>query len=198
MLTIRLSRTGKRHAPQYRVVLMEKARDPWAPAMEILGTYNPRTEPKTIELKEDRIKYWLEKGAQPSDTVHNLLIESGIIKADKRNVVTISNKRKAKMAEKAQAEADKKAETETKAKEAEEAAKAEEVAPEEAVAKEPKAAEAPADEKPAEAEKEEEKKSGGDESKPDPAKEDAAGGETPEEKPAEDEKKDEATAQETK
>lgn len=143
MLTIRLSRTGKRHKPQYRIVVQEKQHDPWSPALEVVGHYNPHTKPSTIELKEDRIKEWLAKGAQPSNTVHNMLINAGLIKADKAKSVAISNKRSAKMTEK-------KAEAENKAAEAA-AAKAEA----EAAAAAAPAEEAPAEEKPAEEPKEE-------------------------------------------
>jgi len=52
--------------------------------MEIIGRYNPRTNPKTVEFDAERVKYWLSKGAVASDTVHNLLINAKIIKGDKR------------------------------------------------------------------------------------------------------------------
>lgn len=83
MLSIRLSRTGKKKQPSYRVIVTEKSRDPWGKYLEILGVYNPRTNPRTIDFKNDRIKYWLEKGAQPSPTVHNLLVDAKIIEAEK-------------------------------------------------------------------------------------------------------------------
>ncbi|RMD52173.1 30S ribosomal protein S16 [Candidatus Parcubacteria bacterium] len=120
MLTIRLSRTGKKKAPQYRIVLQEKQHDPWAPAIEILGHHNPRAKENKTVLKVERIKYWLEKGAQPSITVHNMLIDAKIIEGEKKSAVKISKKRAAKIAEK---EAERKAkEEEAKAKAAEEQA----------------------------------------------------------------------------
>lgn len=122
MLTIRLTRTGKRHKPQYRIVLQEKGRDPWSPALEILGNYNPHTSPSTVELNEERISHWLSMGAQPSNTVHNMLVNAGLIKEEgKAKSVAISNKRKAKLAEKKAEKAEKEAEAKVKAKEAEEA-----------------------------------------------------------------------------
>lgn len=148
MLTIRLSRTGKRHAPQYRIVVQEKTQDPWAPAKEIVGTYNPHTQPSTVELKKERIEYWLEHGAQPSETVHNMLVEAGLIEGDKIDVVHITGKRKEKMAQKAEeAKEAQEAEKAKKAEEAEGAQDAEdaEEAPAEAPAEET-APEAPADE----------------------------------------------------
>ncbi len=101
MLSIRLSRVGRTHAPIYRVVVMEKSRDPKARNLEILGQYNPRTTPKVIDLKEDRIQYWLSVGAKPSATVENLLINAGIMKKKKKaKSIRISDKRKAKLDEK--------------------------------------------------------------------------------------------------
>ena len=83
MLVIRLSRVGKKKQPTYRVVVQEKQRDPWGTSVEIIGNYNPRTEPSTLNLKEDRVKHWLERGAQPSPTVHNLLVDIGLVKGPK-------------------------------------------------------------------------------------------------------------------
>ena len=128
MLTIRLSRTGKHKAPQYRLVLQEKGRDPWAKAQEILGWYNPTTNPSTYELKEERIKEWISKGAQPSNTVHNLLVNAGVIKSDKKSSITISKKRAGKLEGKKIADAEAKAAKEAKAKEEAEAKKLEEEA----------------------------------------------------------------------
>lgn len=88
MLVIRLSRVGKKKQPTYRVVVQEKQRDPWGTSVEIVGNYNPLTEPKTIVLKEDRIKHWLEKGAQPSETVHNLLVDAKLVSGPKRRATT--------------------------------------------------------------------------------------------------------------
>lgn len=99
MLTIRLQRVGKRKQPTYRFIVSEKSKDPWGKSVEILGHYNPRTEPATLVIKTDRIKHWLSKGATASDTVWNLLIDQKIVTGEKRRVVSISRKRKAAMAE---------------------------------------------------------------------------------------------------
>lgn len=94
MLTIRLIRTGKKNTSTFRIVLIEKKSAPKSgKSLEILGNYNPRLsskQGKEINLKEDRIKYWLSQGVQTSETVHNLLIEKGIIKGDKikKNIKT--------------------------------------------------------------------------------------------------------------
>ena len=73
MLMIRLSRTGARKQPQYRVVVIEKERARNGRPVEIVGTYNPRTTPASIELKRERIEYWVSKGAQLSDRVNKIV-----------------------------------------------------------------------------------------------------------------------------
>jgi len=83
MLVLRLTRVGKKKQPSYRVIVQDKRRDPWGKAIEILGRYNPRTKPKTIQLNEERIKFWLDKGAAASATVHNLLVDAKILKGPK-------------------------------------------------------------------------------------------------------------------
>ncbi len=104
MLTIRLSRVGKPKQPVYRLIISEKGRDTWGRALEFLGQYNPRTNPKYINFNVERIKYWLSKGAQTSDTVRNLLIDQKIIEGKKTSPISLSNKRRAKLAEKTKAE----------------------------------------------------------------------------------------------
>lgn len=158
MLRIRLQRMGRKKAPAYRVIVSERTKDPYAGGIEILGHYNPVAQPKILELKADRIKHWISNGAQPSETVHNLLVREGIISGDKQKSVKISQKRqKALTAKQAEAEEAKKAAAEAKkaaeeaekaaaeAKEAEEKAAAEAAAAAEAEPT-PEAAEAPAEE----------------------------------------------------
>lgn len=87
MLTIRLSRTGKTKQASYRFVISEKTKDPWGDSLEILGNYNPRTNPATVNLKKERIAYWLSKGAQTSDTVHNIFVDHGVLKTPKVKTV---------------------------------------------------------------------------------------------------------------
>jgi small subunit ribosomal protein S16 len=70
---IRLSRTGARKQPYYRVVVIEKERARNGRPVEIVGTYNPRTNPASVELKRERIEYWVSKGAQLSDRVSKIL-----------------------------------------------------------------------------------------------------------------------------
>ncbi len=73
MLMIRLSRTGARKQPQYRVVVIEKERARNGRPVEVVGTYNPRTTPASIELKRERIDYWVSKGAKMSDRVTKIV-----------------------------------------------------------------------------------------------------------------------------
>jgi len=73
MLAIRLSRTGSRKRPYFRLVVYDsrKARD--SRSVEILGHYHPRSKPAVLEVNQERIAYWLKAGARPSDTVRTLL-----------------------------------------------------------------------------------------------------------------------------
>ena len=73
MLMIRLARTGARKQPHYRVVVIEKDRARNGRPVEIVGTYNPRTNPANVELKRERIEYWRSKGAQLSARVSKIL-----------------------------------------------------------------------------------------------------------------------------
>lgn len=81
MLTIRLSRIGKKKKPFYRLIISEKTKDPYGRALEILGAYDPFS--KELTVKKERIEYWLKNGAGMSPTVNNLLLEKEIIKGDK-------------------------------------------------------------------------------------------------------------------
>jgi len=83
MVKIRLTRTGKKHAPHYRLIAIQARTKRDGEALEYLGYYNPRTTPSTVKLKQDRIKYWINNGAQPTDTVKRLLVNAGIIEKDK-------------------------------------------------------------------------------------------------------------------
>ena len=73
MLRIRLRRTGKRKQPSYRVVIADQRAPRDGDFIEIVGHYNPRQDPAVINLKTERLQYWLGKGAQPSDTVRSFL-----------------------------------------------------------------------------------------------------------------------------
>ncbi|HXL22655.1 MAG TPA: 30S ribosomal protein S16 [Candidatus Dormibacteraeota bacterium] len=73
MLTIRLSRIGKKKKPFYRVVVIERTRPRDGRVKENVGTYDPLKKPAEIKLDAERIKHWLGVGAQPSDTVRSLI-----------------------------------------------------------------------------------------------------------------------------
>ncbi len=70
---IRLARVGARKQPHYRVVVIEKDRARNGRSVEVVGTYNPRTTPATVNFKRDRIEYWTRNGAQLSERVGKLL-----------------------------------------------------------------------------------------------------------------------------
>ncbi|MDD4291399.1 MAG: 30S ribosomal protein S16 [Clostridia bacterium] len=80
---MRLTRMGDKKNPFYRIVVIDgrKARD--GQYFELLGTYDPLTDPATIKIDEERAKYWLNNGVQPTDTVRDLLHKQGIIEDKK-------------------------------------------------------------------------------------------------------------------
>ena len=73
MVMIRLARVGARKQPYYRIVVIEKDRARNGRSIEVVGTYNPRTNPASVLLKHDRIAYWISNGAQYSDRVAKLV-----------------------------------------------------------------------------------------------------------------------------
>ncbi len=106
MLAIKFSRKGKKNQPFFRLVVLEKSKDPWGDFLEDLGFYNPLT--KKVSLKEERIKYWLSQGAQPSGSVHNLLVNQGVLKGKKVKVTAGHYKAKGKGESESKPEAAKK------------------------------------------------------------------------------------------
>ena len=77
MLAIKLMRTGAKKQPSYRIIVKEKQSKRDGAYLENLGTYNPTREPAEVKLKMDRVRYWLGKGAQPTDTVSRLIKVGG-------------------------------------------------------------------------------------------------------------------------
>jgi small subunit ribosomal protein S16 len=73
LLAIKLMRTGAKKSPSYRIVVKEKQSKRDGAYLENLGTYNPTRNPAEIKLKLDRVNYWIEKGAQPTNTVNRLI-----------------------------------------------------------------------------------------------------------------------------
>ncbi|MDE1924580.1 MAG: 30S ribosomal protein S16 [Patescibacteria group bacterium] len=86
MLTIRLTRVGRKNDPSFRVIVIDSKRKVKAGNyLEMLGSYDPRAD--RVEFKAERIKHWMSQGAQVSDTVHNLLVSNKIIDAKKINIL---------------------------------------------------------------------------------------------------------------
>lgn len=87
MLMIRLQRVGRKHEPVFRLVLTDSQNGPKSGRfLEILGSYDTRRE-GGVDFKNDKIKYWISKGAQLSNTAHNLLIDRKVIKGKKINAL---------------------------------------------------------------------------------------------------------------
>ena len=86
MLKIRMQRIGKINQPSFRIVVVEHTASPKAGKfVEKVGTYNPKTKERNLDT--ERVKYWMSVGAQPSATVHNMLVSLGALNAKKINVL---------------------------------------------------------------------------------------------------------------
>jgi small subunit ribosomal protein S16 len=81
LLRIRLARVGKKKQPTYRVVVADARKPRDGAYVEILGHYNPRTDPTTFEIDADKVRDWLSKGAQPTDRMEKLLAGKGLVPA---------------------------------------------------------------------------------------------------------------------
>lgn len=79
MLRIRLRRVGKKKAPAYRIVVADSRAPRDGAFVEVVGIYDPLTDPSTVRLDEEKVRAWMAKGAQPSDTVARLLRRQGIL-----------------------------------------------------------------------------------------------------------------------
>ncbi len=78
MIKLRLRRMGAKKRPSYRIVAADSRSPRDGRFIEIVGTYDPITDPATITLKADRIQHWLSVGAQPSDTVRDIIKRAGV------------------------------------------------------------------------------------------------------------------------
>ena len=104
MLMIRFQRTGRTNDPAFRIAVLEKARAAKAGSIvELLGTYNPKS--KALTLNEEHVKEWIAKGAQPTDSIRNLLITKGVIEGKKVNVLPRKSPQKSEKAIAAEAAA---------------------------------------------------------------------------------------------
>jgi small subunit ribosomal protein S16 len=77
---IRLRRAGRKKSPSYRIVVADSRSPRDGKFIEIIGQYAPRTGDQALNLKNERVNYWLDNGAQPTDTVRSLLRKAGILK----------------------------------------------------------------------------------------------------------------------
>ncbi len=96
MLKIRLKRIGKKKQPHYRFVVAEATKSRDSKTIEEIGYYNTMTNPSTINLDQDRAKYWLEKGAQPTDTVAQIFVKEKLLKSLKKGSTQSKGKNKKK------------------------------------------------------------------------------------------------------
>ncbi|NLE73265.1 MAG: 30S ribosomal protein S16 [Actinobacteria bacterium] len=78
-VSIRLARRGSKKNPIYRVMVADSRAPRDGRFIDSIGLYNPQTDPSTIEIDEERARKWLSEGAQPTDTVRNLLVIKGIL-----------------------------------------------------------------------------------------------------------------------
>jgi small subunit ribosomal protein S16 len=82
VIKLRLRRTGAKKRPSYRIVAAEHSSPRDGRFIEILGHYDPLTEPATVKVNEERARHWLSVGAQPTETVAGLLKRAGVITAE--------------------------------------------------------------------------------------------------------------------
>jgi len=90
MLAIKFNRIGKKHQPSYRIVVAEKRSKMGGKFVEDLGWYNPTS--KEFKVNKERAEYRLKTGAQPTDTVYNLLVKAGVVSGPKRKIVKFVKK----------------------------------------------------------------------------------------------------------
>ena len=93
MVRIRLRRIGRKKSPMYRIVVADSQSPRDGKFIEIIGQYAPRQSDQSLNLLTDRVNYWLDNGAQPSDTVRSLLRKAGVLK--QRHETRVGAKRQA-------------------------------------------------------------------------------------------------------
>ena len=114
MVKIRLTRTGKKHEPHYRIVAVDSraARD--AKYIEKIGYYNPRTNPSTLKYDKDILKKWIDNGAQMTDTVHDIFVREGVVKQNSKRTKRLELIMKPKEPEKEKGDVEPKAKPKAK------------------------------------------------------------------------------------
>lgn len=83
MLSIRLARVGRKNWPSYRIVVQEKTRSPHSKVVEILGSYDPKSEPPKVVTNKDRIDHWMKAGATPTISAAELLVKQDLVKLER-------------------------------------------------------------------------------------------------------------------
>ena len=94
MVKIRLTRMGDKKAPFYRIVVADERAPRDGRFIDILGTYNPPTNPAEVKIDAEKAKQWLKNGAQPTDTVKSLFVANEVIPAGKRPPAKTGGKKK--------------------------------------------------------------------------------------------------------
>ncbi len=90
MLKIRLQRVGRKHEPTFRLVLTDSKNGPKSgKSLEVLGSFDSRRENDIKQFDIEKVKYWISKGAQISDTVHNFLVGKKVLDGKKKNVLPL-------------------------------------------------------------------------------------------------------------
>lgn len=79
MIKLRLRRMGAKRQPSYRIVAAESRSPRDGRFIEVVGFYNPKADPHIVRVDAERAKYWLDHGAQPTDTVRSLLVQTGVL-----------------------------------------------------------------------------------------------------------------------
>lgn len=93
---LRLTRMGDKKSPFYRVVAADSRSPRDGKFIDVIGTYNPLTDPATVKIDADKVKEWIKNGAQPTDTVRALLVNGGIIEPGKKPPAKTCVKKKKK------------------------------------------------------------------------------------------------------
>jgi small subunit ribosomal protein S16 len=119
MVKIRLTRTGKKHQPHYRIVAVDSRVKRDGKYLEKIGYYNPRTKPPTLEYDKEILTKWIENGAQMTDTVHDIFVKEGIVEQTGKRKARISAMISASKEENAPEEGESSDETEQKEEKAE-------------------------------------------------------------------------------
>ncbi len=91
---IRLTRLGDKKSPFYRVVVADSRRSRDGKIIEKLGTYDPLKNPAEVKIEAERAKYWLDNGAEPTETAKTVLVKAGVVKASKAKTAPKSDKKK--------------------------------------------------------------------------------------------------------